>query len=210
LNLALFFIILSTLSAAVQAGEIVNNSYSKGQSKISAICSLKAENDISVQLKDDNNNPIAGAEVEFTIIKKPSKSEGAKIEREKVVTDSQGAAITQFTAGDKKGDYLILAVSAALPNKSALIIVSAQERSWLAFLIIGLLGGLALFIYGMQIMSDSLIKIGGAKLSGILSAFTSNRFSGVIVGTIVTAIIQSSSASTVMVVGFVNAGMMTL
>ncbi len=76
--------------------------------------------------------------------------------------------------------------------------------------IISLLGGLALFLYGMQMMSGGLETAAGDKMKGILEKLTSNRFLGVIVGAVITAIIQSSSATTVMVVGFVNAGMMSL
>ncbi len=74
----------------------------------------------------------------------------------------------------------------------------------------GLLGGLALFLYGMQMMSSGLESAAGNKMKQILEKLTANRFLGVAVGVVITAIIQSSSATTVMVVGFVNSGMMTL
>ena len=77
-------------------------------------------------------------------------------------------------------------------------------------LILGLLGGLALFLYGMQMMSDGLETAAGDRLKSILEKLTSNRFLGVLVGAVITAIIQSSSATTVMVIGFVNARLMTL
>ena len=77
-------------------------------------------------------------------------------------------------------------------------------------MVLGLIGGLGLFLYGMTLMSDSLEKAAGAKLRGILELFTKNRYVGIIVGVVFTAIIQSSSAATVMVVSFVNAGLMTL
>ena len=77
-------------------------------------------------------------------------------------------------------------------------------------LVFGLLGGLALFLYGMQMMSDGLENAAGDRMERILEKLTSNRFIGVAVGALITAIIQSSSATTVMVVGFVNSGMMTL
>ena len=77
-------------------------------------------------------------------------------------------------------------------------------------IILGLLGGLALFLYGMQMMSTGLEAAAGDRLKSILEKLTSNRFLGVIVGALITAVIQSSSATTVMVVGFVNAKMMTL
>ncbi len=76
--------------------------------------------------------------------------------------------------------------------------------------ILSLLGSLAMFLYGMKIMSEGLEKLAGDQLRNILAAMTQNRFAGVLTGIIVTALIQSSSATTVMVVSFVNAGLMTL
>lgn len=76
--------------------------------------------------------------------------------------------------------------------------------------ILALLGGLALFLHGMQMMSSGLEAAAGNRMKNILERLTANRFLGVLVGAAITAVIQSSSATTVMVVGFVNAGMMTL
>ncbi len=75
---------------------------------------------------------------------------------------------------------------------------------------LNLLGGLALFLFGMQMMSNGLEAAAGNRMQKILERLTSNRFLGVLVGAGITALIQSSSATTVMVVGFVNSGMMTL
>ncbi len=77
-------------------------------------------------------------------------------------------------------------------------------------ILLGLPGGLALFIYGMQIMSSGLQKAAGDRLRRILEILTANRFIGVLTGALVTILVQSSSTSTVMVVGFVNAGLMEL
>lgn len=77
-------------------------------------------------------------------------------------------------------------------------------------IVISLMGGLGLFLYGMNLMGEGLQKSAGTKLKAIIKLLTSNIFMGVLVGTGVTAVIQSSSATTVMVVGFVNAGIMTL
>ena len=77
-------------------------------------------------------------------------------------------------------------------------------------IVFGLLGGLALFLYGMQMMSEGLENAAGDRMERILEKLTSNRIVGVAVGALITAVIQSSSATTVMVVGFVNSGMMTL
>lgn len=75
---------------------------------------------------------------------------------------------------------------------------------------LGLLGAVGLFLYGMKVMSEGLQKAAGDRLRNILSAMTRNRFTGLLTGCAITALIQSSSASTVMVVSFVNAGLMTL
>ena len=78
------------------------------------------------------------------------------------------------------------------------------------FDVLSLIGGLALFLFGMNIMGDALEKRAGNQLKNILEKLTSNRFKGFLLGAGVTAIIQSSSATTVMVVGFVNSGIMSL
>ena len=83
------------------------------------------------------------------------------------------------------------------------------EISWF-FLVVGLLGGLSLFLFGMDKMSDALKNVAGEKMKDILAVLSSNRIMGLITGAIVTAVIQSSSVTTVMLVGFVSAGLMSL
>ncbi len=77
-------------------------------------------------------------------------------------------------------------------------------------ILLSMAGGLGLFLFGMTVMSESIEKVAGAKLRSILEMFTKNRFMGLIVGIIFTGVIQSSSACTVMVVSFVNSGLMSL
>ena len=76
--------------------------------------------------------------------------------------------------------------------------------------VFGLLGGLAVFLFGMNMMSESLQKAAGAKMKSILSMLTSNPVLGVLAGAVATAVLQSSSATTVMAIGFVSARLMTL
>ena len=85
-----------------------------------------------------------------------------------------------------------------------------QEVKMDIFSILALIGGLVLFLYGMDLMGDSLKKLAGGRLESILAKLTSNRLKGFLLGFGVTAIIQSSSATTVMLVGFVNSGIMKL
>lgn len=80
----------------------------------------------------------------------------------------------------------------------------------MAEIILGLMGGLGLFLYGMELMSKSLEKVAGAKMRSILEFFTKTPIRGILIGTLFTAVIQSSSAATVMVVSFVNSGLMNL
>jgi phosphate:Na+ symporter len=83
-----------------------------------------------------------------------------------------------------------------------------MEDNWVAMMLFGLLGGLGLFLLGMNMMSQGLMKSAGDKMRSILSNLTKNRFFAVGLGTFVTMIIQSSSATTVMLISFVNAGLM--
>ena len=77
-------------------------------------------------------------------------------------------------------------------------------------IIFGLLGGLAVFIYGMNMMSECLQKAAGDKMKSILALLTKNPLLGVLAGALTTAVLQSSSATTVMAIGFVSAGLMNL
>lgn len=89
--------------------------------------------------------------------------------------------------------------------------ISVEKRKIVNFFdLLSMIGGLALFLYGMHIMSEGLEKVSGGKLERILENLTSNRLKAVLLGLGVTAVIQSSSATTVMVVGFVNSGIMKL
>ena len=72
------------------------------------------------------------------------------------------------------------------------------------------IGGLGMFLYGMHVMANGLQHFAGGKMQRLMSFLTQNRLTAILVGTLVTAVIQSSSATTVMVVGFVNAGMLNL
>lgn len=103
------------------------------------------------------------------------------------------------------GMFLLLSSAPAHAKTDA----STQEINWF-FLAIGLLGGLSLFLYGMERMSDALKNVAGEKMKDILAMLSNNRIMGLITGAIVTAVIQSSSVTTVMLVGFVTAGLMSL
>ncbi len=99
-----------------------------------------------------------------------------------------------------------------LPGGSIELAVAAQAPVSLEMfpLVTGLLGGLALFLYGMDRMAESLKTVAGPRMKSVLAGLTRNRFAGVATGAFVTAVIQSSSVTTVLVVGFISAGLMSM
>ena len=97
-----------------------------------------------------------------------------------------------------------------LPSSASAAEGSGVDKIDWFFLAIGLLGGLSLFLYGMERMSDALKNVAGEKMKDILGMLSNNRVMGMITGAIVTAVIQSSSVTTVMLVGFVSANLMSL
>jgi len=94
-------------------------------------------------------------------------------------------------------------------SNSAFAAGNKQEIDWLV-MAMQLFGGLAIFLFGMEQMAESLKAVAGERMKGILAKLTSNRFMGAVTGAFVTAIIQSSSVTTVLVVGFISAGLMSL
>jgi Na/Pi-cotransporter len=167
---------------------------------------------ISIKVVDSAGAPVKGAPVFFHVSDSPEKRKvKASVKKEEVLTNEQGIAETQFKFGAKTGEYK---VTAEVMDKSRGIFIRGIEISEMGLdlsgLIFTVLGGLAIFIYGMKLMSDGLQLVAGAKMKTILHFFTSNRFAAILAGTLVTAVIQSSSACTVMVIGFVNAGLLNL
>jgi len=123
------------------------------------------------------------------------------------MTDQDGIATIPYRLGSKTGTYLVQASVEGLTGKPALFKISAGQ---LPIIIISLLGGLGMFIFGMNLMGNSLQEWAGEKMRSILSFFTRNRIVALISGIIITFVLQSSSACTVLLVGFVNSGLMTL
>jgi phosphate:Na+ symporter len=155
--------------------------------------------------------PAAGEKVSFRVLSSPSGAKGAELSEWETVSDEKGQATTEFVVGSKKGEYIIGAYfDGKLEVEPARIRIKAKSSGWLFFLFIGLLGGLGIFLMGMELAGDGLKNVAGDKMRGILSALTSNRFFGLIVGALVTGVLQSSSVTTVMLVGFVSATMMNL
>ena len=162
-------------------------------------------NPVGIKLTDANGTPRAGIRVYATA------SNGAELAENILTTDSNGVAETRVTLPEKSGastiDFEIDPASGAEKFRT----VSLQVMSFNIWNItVSVLGGLALFMLGMTMMSDGLNNIAGEKMKSILGYCTSNRFVALLAGAGITAVIQSSSATTVMIIGFVNAGLMNL
>lgn len=164
-------------------------------------------NPIQVKVTDDKGSPAPNIPVFFSM---KSGASGAKLSNHRVVTDNNGqAAVMLRTADGYTGKYEIMAEIGDGAQRTRGIIIKELAISRLD-LLIGVLAGLGLFIFGMTMMSDGLQQIAGDKLKSLMQLFASNRCMAMLAGLVVTALIQSSSACTVMVVGFVNAALINL
>ncbi|MFO7821722.1 MAG: Na/Pi symporter [Lentisphaeria bacterium] len=175
-----------------------------------AIAGDTLPNPLSITVTDSEGTPQPGVPVYFSIVDKPGKNGELKALGE--VTNDAGVASANFeTDPDKTGKYKIIAEvvdpERGLSVRGLHFTVMSLNR---AKLVIGVLGGLGIFILGMKMMSSGLREVAGNRLKSFLHFFTKNRIMAVFAGTAVTGLIQSSSACSVMVVGFVNAGLISL
>ncbi len=168
---------------------------------------------IKIKTVGGDGKALIGVPVYFTLISTPTKrgKSAAKLKQECVITDTDGVASTRFKVGSESGTYGI-EVTVAAPNHKLFIrgIEIKVMGINIFMVVVSVLGGLALFILGMQMMSDGLQAIAGDNMRRLLQFFASNRIIAVCAGTMVTAVIQSSSACSVMVIGFINAGLLRL
>ena len=170
---------------------------------------LKTEKPVRILVLDQNDQPGKNLAVKLQKISVPKGDEYFKILDTLIYTDTLGIAETHVILGSKEGMYEISAQLVEYPETNFLIYkVFARKTNWVFLLIAGLIGGLGLFLLGMNMMSDGMQNAAGDKMRTVLSQITHNRFIAVGVGTFVTMVIQSSSATTVMLVSFVHSKLM--
>ena len=159
---------------------------------------------VGIKLVDTAGNARPGIKVYMT------SDDGVRLAQESAVTDKSGVAVTRITLPEKSGAAKVnFEIDAGNGEKFRNITLEVMSYNiW--NIVVSVLGGLALFMLGMTMMSDGLANIAGEKMKSILSYCTRNRFVALLAGTVITAVIQSSSATTVMIIGFVNAGLMNL
>ncbi|OFY19080.1 MAG: hypothetical protein A2W98_08630 [Bacteroidetes bacterium GWF2_33_38] len=186
-----------------------NSKFASGDKQIcNANDSLNSQ--IQVIVKDSLGNPIINVPVIFTFIVVPQKAGDFGFQSNVVKTNSLGVARNFVKLGSVQGEYIISAKIESLHEKNSVIFnATARKSNWVFVLIISVFGGLVLFLFGMFLMGSGLQKSAGDKMRSILSRLTNNRVVALGVGAFVTAIIQSSSATTVMLISFVNAKLIT-
>ncbi|MDR2848985.1 MAG: Na/Pi symporter [Verrucomicrobiota bacterium] len=165
---------------------------------------------VRVRLTGGDGAPVVGEAVYFTLAQQPGKA--ARVTRPVVRTDTNGVAeVGLKTDASATGVYEVR-VEVSNPRDGVVtrpFFVRAMAMNVYGVLIT-ILCGVAFFIYGMTLLSEGLQQIAGNKLKTALSYITQNRVSAIFAGTLVTALVQSSSATTVMTIGFVNAGLLSL
>jgi phosphate:Na+ symporter len=172
---------------------------------------LRLSRPLRVRATNPDGKAAEGISVRFAVVSAPDAAKGTGLSVSAAATDGDGYASTVLQLGSAPGTYL---VSAAFDNPgdgTGLVIFTATARKskWIFTLVVGLIGGLGIFLFGLKIMSEGLKKTAAGRIRSVLSKLTLNRFVAVAAGAFVTMLIQSSSATTVMLVSFVRAGLMT-
>jgi len=194
------------------------------------VCSISLASDFELnhttdsdgkRVSGDKATVVTGGNVELSAKVTGANSEGLEVNflqvapKEKFLGSATVGAnnivkFMYFAGGKDKPVTIVTNIAGSDADSSRIVYhLTVRKPTWVIFMIFGLLGGLGLFLFGMEMMSSSMQRSAGSKMRSILGALTRNRFVGVGVGAFVTMIIQSSSATTVMLVSFVQAQLMT-
>ena len=209
-----------TEAGRLEAGRVVQTpsftltqlSYPRSADHLSISERQETPVDLIVVLQE-NGQPAPERAIRLSLIESPqSRRRAHPIQWPPIVTDAQGRAVFHVLPEEGPGDYVFAASlnderSAVEP---VLIRLVVKSGTWLITLLIGLIGGLALFLFGMDQAGRNLQKVAGDRMRAVLGAMTRNPWRGAALGTVITFFLQSSSASTVMLVGLVSATLLTL
>jgi hypothetical protein len=169
---------------------------------------------LRVQVRDSQGQAVSGVAVTFKLVEAQTEFASAGglpvITRPMVETGPSGYASTNLEFGASDGTFHIMCSPVSHQGNSIIFTVKAYRKHWLAFMLLGLVGGLALFLFGIKFGGRGLQKVAGGRLRDAVCRLTANRFLGMLTGIVVTVIIQSSSATTAMMVSFANAGIIVL
>ena len=170
--------------------------------------------EFGVRLSDADGRPVPGVAVHFRV---EGNGNGSSVGSTLVETGDDGRAVTSWKLGKKVQQYFVSVEvedrRSGVPENGRFAVRPVEFKAMATnkmLMVMELLGGLAVFIFGMKLMSEGLQRMADRRLKAILQTVTRNRLLAVLVGAGLTAVIQSSSATTVMTVGFVNAGLVSL
>lgn len=174
-----------------------------------------ATNDLSkpimVRVIDGKGRPSPGVSVFFAILEQPKENiirkKFAVLSDSISITDQDGYAMTRLTLGKSTGNYYIIAKT---DSENLIFRAVALQKNWLLFLIFSLIGGLGIFIFGLNYGSKGLVRAAGAKMRDLLFSLTKHRFLALLTGVVVTVILGSSTASSILLVKFASSGIIML
>ncbi|MHB9154716.1 MAG: Na/Pi cotransporter family protein [Endomicrobiales bacterium] len=205
-----FLVILIGFSAAggLHALERIEKISGDGQTGIEG---YPLKEDFVIRVLAPDNTPVAGAPVMFTFLS-PS-APGARessLSGALSVTDAQGYGRTRLNLGaSSEGEVLVVASTRGTAGNPAVFTAHSRSRHWIIVLVMGITGGLGIFLFGMFFLNDALQKLAGHKLREVLITLTSSPLRGMSTGLFVTLFNQSSSATTLLEVSLVSAGILT-
>ncbi|MEA3432288.1 MAG: Na/Pi symporter, partial [candidate division WOR-3 bacterium] len=205
MNLLLCILLLSGLSHLTKAKDPRGSDISGDGMVVTT--GRELPNPIIIEVVDADGKPVEGVPVNIRFVSAPPQTDEEYISTVLTdTTDVRGYAVFKFYAGNVKGEYWLEASSPILQNR-VMVSFIAMRPHFVFFLAIGLLGGFALFMYGLNFGSKALTRVAGGKLRDFLWRLTKNPVIGVFVGMFITILTQSSSATTVMLVSFAEAGL---
>lgn len=160
-------------------------------------------------LVSEKGKPVEGASVELRVVFSPEINKRGIISPSTIITNKNGVAEFNYLPAQESGDYILAASLTNNTNSGILAYkITVRNNYWAWWVVFGLLGGLGLFLFGINYLSDGLQRAAGNKLRTILSNLTQNRLAGIGIGSFITTVIQSSSAMSVMLISFVDSGLM--
>ena len=173
--------------------------------KQTGVVKTSLKNPIIVYVTDNNGKPVKGVAIKFKVL----NDEKARCIPQIAYTDINGYAKIKVKPGGRTGEFLLEAHLLKNPAKRLIFTYHIFTKKWLLILIIQVIGGFSLFFFGFRVAGKGLTKSAGGGLREIIFRFTQNRISGLFSGIITAFLLQSSTAATVMLVGFISAGLIT-
>jgi phosphate:Na+ symporter len=201
--------IFYTCSALLRAVDPVGNDIS-GDNQV-GIAARELSKPIMVRVIDGKGRPSYNTEVVFSILEQPKENiiskKFATLSDSIAMTDQDGYAMTRLALGKTIGNYYIIAKT---QDESMIFKAVALQKNWLLFLLFSLFGGLGIFIFGLNYGSKGLVRVAGAKMRDLLFSLTKHRIIALLTGIVVTVILGSSTASSILLVKFASSGIIML